>query len=381
MIARRVVARFLQAKTVLGPGFALLRKLAWSGDAKAFHSAAVEFLQTLGVHVGMNIDQVRFSADWIHTLDREEIKRFQDFTNSILTAVSELNVRPGEGASETLRMLDVAERDLPWVESLTRDESDVIPHGKFKVIIAQGTSPDRLADALATLDKVSEIVGRKFPNVLYGKVFIIKGILKGEGGSQTAGSYIGSKDIINLSIYSKPDRDSLKTLIHELGHRYENRFLHGDERERFIKLSTEGDVKTYFFPLAERRGIAKDFVANQRGLRDPDYMPEPAEGRAHTWFELYPRDDFKAKVVPLIRKFRDEGDDSAEEELAAAAGMFHFGGNLKVEDRRDVYPLEASPYGGTSWGENFAESFLHFVIGKALPGPLQEFMATLGFAR
>ena len=99
--------------------------------------------------------------------------------------------------------------------------------------------------------------------------------------------------------------------------------------------------------------------------------------RADFFFDNYPRDEFKANVIPILHKF-DDGDDSIIPALKKALARAQFGGNLGVvKDPDNVRPVHASAYGETSWEENFAESFLAFCTHKVLPKPLQLFMESL----
>jgi hypothetical protein len=269
---------------------------------------------------------------------------------------------------------------------MLRDDSDSFTHGPFKIIPLKGVVST--TEAVEALDKAMALIERKFREVLYGKVYVRKDLrpsgtydARPGGGAMIAGSYNDSSDTITLSMYALPNRDSVMTLIHEFGHRYHTRFLKGDAREKFIQLSTVGDVQEDFFRLSEREGFADEWIARSRGFRDdetfgnggPVYLSE----RANTFFKGFPRDEYRAKVIPLSRRF-DDGDESVVPALREALARSQFGGNLRVvQDEDNLAPVYASDYGSTSWEENFAESFLAFVLGKALPEPLQHFMASL----
>jgi hypothetical protein len=269
---------------------------------------------------------------------------------------------------------------------MMRDDSDAFTHGPFKIIPLKGVVST--TEAVETLDKATALIERKFRQVLYGKVYVRKDLrpsgtydARPGSGSMIAGSYTAATDTITVSMYALPNRNSVMTLIHEFGHRYHTRFLKGDDREKFIQLSTVGDVREDFFRLSEREGFADEWIARSRGFRDdenfgnggPVYLSE----RAKAFFSGFPRDEFRAKVSPLSRRF-DDGDESVVPALREALARSQFGGNLMVvQDEDKLQPVYASDYGSTSWEENFAESFLAFVMGKALPEPLQRFMAAL----
>jgi hypothetical protein len=285
-----------------------------------------------------------------------------------------------------LDLLDDVKSNLVWVESVMREQEDEFTHGPFKILLMANAS-DGLDEALKTLDAAADKVRSKFPGVLYGKVYVRSGLKqKGtfdpapQSGGLVAGSYVAAGDFINLSLYATPDRNSVMTLIHEFGHRYHTRFLHGDAREKFIQLSTVGDVQEEFFSLSERRQIADEYLALFREHQKENY-PDPdsfLSKRTQLFVNNFPRDEYRSKVAPLVRQFRDDKDNSVEAALRDALARAQFGGNLRVVlDEAKLQPQYASMYGMMSWQENFAEAFLAFVLGKALPKPIERFMVSL----
>ena len=348
-----------------------------------------DLARTLGV-VFTGIDGgVRVSTEWFSGIDREDKDRFLGFVQvlqNLFRMVEPLALRAPYGRKDDRwpAWVETLRRELPWVQDLMRDESDASRHGKFLVIPLKGVHTTD--DAVAALDEASSHIQGKFPEVLYGKVYVRKDLHpKGTYGSQhsgqVAGAYQAPTDTITISMYTRPDRNSVATLIHEFGHRYHTRFLKGDKREEFLQLSTVGDVHEEFFPLAERERLADEWVARSRSFRDDASFgsggPVHLSKRAEFFFKNFPRDEFKAKVSPLSRRFT-EGDESVVPNLREALVRSQFGGRLRVvDDAEHLRPVYASPYGETSWEENFAESFLAFCTGKPLPAALQRFMVSL----
>jgi len=107
-----------------------------------------------------------------------------------------------------------------------------------------------------------------------------------------------------------------------------------------------GDVQEDFFKLSEREKFADEWIARTRGFRDDDNFggggPCILSERANKYFQGFPRDEFKAKVIPLSRKF-DDKDDSVEPALRDALARSQFGGNLRVVmDEDKLTPIYAS---------------------------------------
>jgi hypothetical protein len=374
---RRVLLRYLFARQALGPAFKILEGLVRRKDFDAASKGLDKFLEALGMR--MHEGKLRILPEWAHSLGSSNQDRFDEFIRDLAAVKSRLddeavsplppeNPRRVDNQVYLARNLEDLERHLPWVEKVMRDDTDVIPHGPFKVILAEGAG-EGLQDALQTLDLATKkIQASKFAKVLYGKVYVLKG-LRGS----TAGSYVHSGDFINLSLYATPDRDSVATLIHEFGHRYERKFLDHNKALAFERLSTVGPSES--FTLAERKKAADEWLALLKEHQGENY-PEAStivSPRSRQWFDLYPKDDYRRDVVPLTKRFRDDKDDSVADKLHTALGMLDTQEPVERTDPK-AGPAYASPYGQTSPSENFAEAFLAYVVGKALPEPLQRFM-------
>jgi hypothetical protein len=369
-------------KGLIAPAIAAVRR----GDPGAAFTAYDEFLRALEVYGTRTGEAVRVVSPWAHTLTDDQIQSYNQWLGTYLLPIRSrlqraAHPRPGEMARlEDIEwdLWQVREGFVDWITPFFRDESDEFAHDPFKIVLTTSAVSEEggrsaLAEAMETLDLAAAKIRPKFPKVLYGKVYVVRGLKGNE-----AGSYVPARDSINLRLYVHPDRTSAMSLIHEFGHRYHTRFLDGDQRARFIRLSTEGDYEVYRFSLGERRALVDEYIALLKRHRREDYPENPLSKDAKIWFHNYPRAEWRTKVVPLLQRFRDEGDDSVEGPLREALGMYWLGGSPAVETNKETRePVSASFYGATSWEENFAESFLHFVIGKALPAPLQRFMEAL----
>lgn len=244
------------------------------------YDAYNKFLREIGIFGAVSSSHVRVVSEWAHNMMPGERGRYERWVKDMLDVRERLRSQvfgTGGDVGDIEWDLGMIRYDfLEWVEPYFRDGADSFKHGPFQVILSDG---DRggLEEALKTLDRASAKVKAKFPKVLYGKVYVTRGVKSSyHRGSDRAGSYVPDSDSINLSLYATPDRDSVMTLIHELGHRYHTKFLKYGSKEAFKRIHADG--------------------------------------------------------------------------------------------------IYASPYGRTSWEENFAETFLHYVLGKPLPEMLQRFM-------
>jgi hypothetical protein len=377
-----VAARYLLARGILAPDVqrieALVRQKSYD-DALAALDAFL--IKQLKVHVTKSSDRLHVLTEWVHALDDKDQGRFE----TIVTLLGNLRyaLRHDRDDTEVMwKSIDRIKDELPWLEDLARGQDDEFKHGPFTIILTKGAEGG-LDEAIAALDAAASKIRPKFPKVLYGKVYVRRG-LRGdsphESGGQVAGVYVPVTDAISLSLYATPDRDSIKTLIHEFGHRHHTRFSNGDQREKFIELSTVGDVQRSQFPLAERQRLATEYMALLREHQKEHYPDSETflSERAQLWFTAFPRDEWRNKVVPLVKRFRDDGDNSVAEALERALSSPQYGGDLTVVLNEGKYhPLAASLYGETKWTENWAESFLATVLGLSLPAPLQVFMDAL----
>lgn len=381
-LARRVASRYLLAAGVFAPDIlrieALIRQNAFDDALDALDQFLIK---KLNIRVTRSSDRFHVLTEWAHALDYEEKQRFEQVIS--LFGALRYGLRNDRDDPEVMwNLLESIKRELPWLEAVSRGQDDEFKHESFTIILTKGAESG-LEEAIAALDAAAQKIRPRFPKVLYGKVYVRRG-LRGdsphESGSQVAGVYVDATDTVSLSLYATPERDSIKTLIHEFGHRYHTRFLNSDQREKFIELSTVGDVQRSQFPLAERKRLAAELMALYREHQREEY-PEPdtfLSERARLWSEAYPRDEWRQDVVPLLKRFRDEQDNTVEVALEAALAQHQFGGNLTVILNEDRYqPLAASRYGEKNWKENFAECFLATVLGTPLPEALQAFMDAL----
>lgn len=389
--AAHVTLRYLLARAQLSPALDLVEKFVSQEKWEEAEEALNAFAKTLGVFL-LGGDRVSIRTEWFSGSDQADKDRFLAFVQYLRDIKDEVYGKAHNALYENRReeRMDAWFRqlreELPWVQDIMRDESDAFEHGPFKVIPLKGVHDTK--EAIETLDKASALIEHKFPNVLYGKVYIRKDLrTKGTydprpgSGGLVAGSYADTTDTITLSMYATPDRNSLMTLVHEFGHRYHTKFLKGEKYSKFIQLYTVGEM--LYFSRAEREKAADEYMTLFELHQKEEYPDDPSQylsEKTSEYMNAMP-EDIARKHINLLKRFRDEKDNSVWQKLHDAIA-------LKDEEEIVEFPAQhgrshittgvyATPYGETSWQENFAESFLLFVLGKALPAPLQKFMESL----
>lgn len=390
-LVNRIVRRFARAQ--LAPLLKNVERVVRSEDWRKAEDELRDFGKLLGIFP-LGGDRMSIRTEWLSGLDPDDKERFLDFARMFQDVFNEVyNITHNPQYFDKVddrtpswfqRLYD----ELPAIQDMMRDDSDAYTHGRFKIIPLKGVTDTR--EAVETLDKASALVQRKFPQVLYGKVYVRKDLRpKGThdprpgSGGMVAGAYTNATDVITLSMYATPERNSLMTLIHEFGHRYENKFLKGEKRSRFIKLSLEGETIT--FTPADRQKAADEYMRLFEQHQKEEY-PDPDEylsERTREYDSLKPRDLKRSTEGRLLSQFRDDKDSSVWQALHDAIALKNVPGDVEFPaNPQDIYGsskgVHASDYGREGgWEENFAECFLHFVIGKALPKALQVFMEDL----
>jgi len=251
-------------------------------------------------------------------------------------------------------------RTLELASSVSDDEG--IPRGPFTVIPIPGLTKAEIDGALSVLDAAVEKIRPKFSKVLYGKVYLSKHLKRG-----VAAWYDETSDSLSLNVAAKKRFDDVFTVIHELGHRHEKRFLNRENRTKFWDLSTRKTYEVIEFD-AKLRGQMADEVVAMAKAKGAGH-PMPAMSDTLVWWLKSPHPT--GHIPKTTTKFlKGEIDEKA---LHAAVMGKH---DAQVQtDKVLSGPLHVTPYGATNPGENYADGFAHFVLGKDMPAPLAAILA------
>jgi len=254
-------------------------------------------------------------------------------------------------------------RTLELASAITDEEREV-KRGPFKVIPAPGVTLKETEGALEALDAAADKIRPKFPQVLYGDVYLSTHLAK-----NAAAWYVHDQDTVSLNVSAKKRFDNVYTIVHEFGHRFDDKFFKNkDLRHKFWDLSTQKKYEKVLFDAKLRESIADEVVAmaKARALGKP--VPSMSSS-LETWLRSVNGMDVKKLVGDFLA--------GRIEEKALHDGAK---GSKDVEVQTDKVirePLAVTPYGGTKYTENFAEAFAHYVLGMSMQPEFVEIMAEL----
>lgn len=361
-LSRRVVGRFLIAKggVALVPEYQRALKLLEAGDATPMMALGQKVIDIITPGGGLT------PPDWFGALGvpkrnailslRKDALRFQ----AIAAAQQDpKNVkldyglwRSVSGWGKDLRTLELA--------TVVGDVGREIKHGPFVVVPVPGVTQAQQNIALEALDAATDKIRAKFPQVLYGKVFLATHLSR-----KTVAHYVVTSDTIHLDVGAQKRFDDIHTICHEFGHRYEDKFLDKKLKAKFWELSTQPVREVFEFDAKLRDQVADEvvFFAKERALgRTLPKMSSELEA----WLRS---PDGPSDIRRAIADFLTGKID--EKKLHALAKGTK---DAKVMGKVLREPLAVTDYGGTKPSENWAEAFAHYVMGKPLAPELAEIL-------
>jgi hypothetical protein len=230
-----------------------------------------------------------------------------------------------------------------------------------------GVSQRAWGGALEALDKASELVRKRFPQLLYGKVFVTPNMK----GTRTVAMYTPAKDVLYLSLLAQKATGDVQALCHEFGHRYDHRFWRDHEaKQEFMNLSTETVYET--IPVDKKEMVTQFLKVLQSwkaGRKDmgPKLLQQ--------YLAEINKNHSKQRVMRDLAQAALSG--GPAEEKALRDKFLELGPDEIVTDKVLRGPLSVTPYGATDWKENFCEAFSFYLVGKPLPSEIQSFMERL----
>lgn len=269
----------------------------------------------------------------------------------------QMAVKKVEGWAKALRTLELA--------SQTADQDLEIKHGPFTVVPVPGLTKAQIDQILAALDAASAKIRSKFPQVLYGKVYLATHLKNGVGAW-----YLATEDkfYIDVSaVTSKKDFD-VYAIIHELGHRFDHKFLDKDLRSKFVDLSTRKVFETIKYDSKLREQVADEVLSVVKAKTLGKPVPLMSD-QAVLWLKTPHVGDPRKLTSDFISGKLDEKDFHAAIKGKADAEV--------TTDKVLHGPLAVTPYGAKSPKENFAEAFAHYVLGMKMQPEFVEIMDQL----
>lgn len=334
------------------------------------------FKTTLGVtETAQEIGYSRsIGADWYYALGPQKRNKIKDVVRTLFDLERNLgSTFYTHPIPSTLKALQGLVPTMLWLETQVQEQDSEVPHGPFVLVQMPGVSQKAWGGALEALDKATELIRKKFPQLLYGKVFVTPSVKGGKAG--TVAMYMPSTDIIYLSLRAQKTVGDVLALVHEFGHRYDYRFWRDkDAKQEFFSLSSDTVYEKIPIDPALKKKLVEEFLVAMRSYRSGKKPVHWSD--LLTQFTQESNKDSRRRYIlrDLSQKAIKGG---TAEEKALRDKFLEIGPNEIVTDKILRGPLAVTPYGATDWKENFCEAFAHFLVGKPLPPEIQSFMEHL----
>lgn len=225
------------------------------------------------------------------------------------------------------------------------EETTQVQAGRFKLVNTGGFD-DKVMDKLSELvSKATELLKKKrLDKVCYGDVQITKTLRK----TSTLAFYLKSSDELFIRANAPKTQDTLQVILHELGHRMENRFLR----------SREDDVKAMY------KAIGRTAMPPPPAK----ILPRPTKGESIVYkgTTLYVISvDYSPRTEGYFRVRLDPDPNTTKKPTMSAtlAGFAVLQGKISPEEAHPTpYITPYAKSGGPS--ENFAEMFAFYCMDK-----------------
>jgi hypothetical protein len=364
-----VVSRWLLAKGRLAPGLKAVQNELQTGEIEPAIRALDNLWMVFEIHESPGEIGTVYSinAEWYYPLGPRYKVRIKNLIWKVKDLRRSLTWDMGKQKSpdpSSLKEFEEVTREAAWLENILPKVEGGFPHGGFTIIPMKGVSSKNIDDCLGALDKASGFIRAKFPQVLYGKVYLGTSVGRGYG---SVAQYVADHDTVSLSIRTSTTVGDVHAICHELGHRFFHKFWKNKEqRDAFYLLSVDSQYETVDFDKATREKLADEFISNSEKMREGG--KPPTSDLLGTWItELKRRPEIR-EIIALGKKFTWEKDDSVREKLWSALALSSMPDVIAVQtDKKVRGPLAVTPYGGKDWKENFAEAFAFYAMGKPLP--------------
>ena len=393
------------------------------GVAQGQAGSTIQFLDSFLTACGVNRASLTIKADWVAALSTGDERKFRLQAQTLMNYCKSLellsipnrqstgyatllHIMPGsmwlpKGSSPWVQaavpaFVDVLADSIAWIEKKMRaTPADEFAHGPWTVVPMDRVSQKDLDACLKALDAATDLCRSKFPELLYGKVFLAKR-LQSKGGGKTLASYVPSQDTMNVSTLATKTATDVEAILHELGHRFFHRFWKNDAAKReFMELSSSVTYEKIEVTREQRNKLADEYVAwvlqaadrvrqlKAQGATKADIqkvMSGSSWSKELTvWFNMLgkrrPMD--QQAIMQHTTSLMSLTDYTTQKvkihdavALAKGPDVVEFNGVKKQA-------MAVSAYGATDWHENFSEAFAYALMGKAMPVEIKAIMDKL----
>lgn len=233
-----VATRFLTAKVWVNPEKLLS---AYQGELVALKRGFQIGWSNQGLRISLShvLNAARPLADWViqtRSIPAGKSKAVE-LAARLVTNIARVPTDAVAWYGKNSGKLDLLLEAAQWGERASTESDDnleVATVGPFKVHNTIGANAKQLGEIKGIVENAVRSLGTTldFRKVLYGDVFIV-GQLK---QSTTLAWYSVTEDDVYVRSLMKKGIDSLKSLTHELGHRYWFKFFPTDAKQRVLKL-------------------------------------------------------------------------------------------------------------------------------------------------
>jgi hypothetical protein len=375
VLKRYLVARLVFAKrnlkNLLDSGVTALK----SGDVENTIKTLDEFWSFLNVReeeaeIGYRLV---LQTEWLYALGPRDknkvieiVKEVKDIRRSLRSYLNQ-----GPVSDRLIKRLEALAQDASWLDRKAPFKESEFSHGDFTIVPMPGVP--KIKECLEALDKASELIRRKFPQLLYGKIYINRTV---SGG---VANYVAAQDSIQLSLNATKTVGDVYALCHEFGHRYEHKFWKDrGQRDVFWHLSTDTVYETIILDKTTREKLADEFleIANAQ-----------LQNKKRVQSDLL-RQFLEDRIKKDLNTMREASqaylanpDKRNELTLRKFIALPQVDRYSIVTDKIVHGPIHVTPYAAKKgWKENFAEAFAYYILGKALPLEITAIMEKLQHA-
>lgn len=245
------------------------------------------------------------------------------------------------------------------LRSTEEEGAKVLNAGPFKVVNTGDFSQESMSIAASIVKEAAERLQRKgLSEVCYGEMHLSNRL---KGARNLAFYHIASDEMFIRGDLNRNDNEALKTVLHELGHRYYYKFVKGEAAVHNIYSRLKGVASALKSQLIDEV------------MGDPQKRPNPGDlytGNKITW--VVDRVSYKGRKSGYQIHLHNQADPTK-------TGML----SLESWIRAKKYKLDNAPsdfvttYAGTSPEENFAEMFAYYCLDKLPADQVEMIKATL----
>ena len=233
----------------------------------------------------------------------------------------------------------------------SEDDTEVhsLPAGPFTVVNTGGFSEEIMTEVVAAVEKANAAIqSKELSQVCYGDVLVSNTLYK---GNSTLAFYMYSKDELFVRANLKKLKesvDTVRTVIHELGHRYENKFL-----------KDKNKMNAMYRNLANQEAKADEELLKDESLRPaPGDELKQAAGTYVVTKVGYDKVHLQMKDQPNLK-----GTISLLGWISAPAAL-KTGASASATAKIPTHSVFVTNYAKTNPSECFAEMFAFYCLGK-----------------